>query len=660
MDGLKDQLKASGSMSKITGNDGALKLNAHAKRRSSLPTHPVSTKEHFKDIIKGVASECTDDALFTPPERLSKDDSRWNYLDNADKKDHKSFNSFEQSDISTLSPFLHIKETDILQDTEPWPSSKESFVHSVEMNANTDKSSNPSSSKDIDPGSALSSRDDSEKDKTKTDNGKVRKTPKAIRRLDESLLRTDILNLENEDTWVGQLAGLDQVEPWEDLSTTKEWVTSPLHSIKLDDLFPMFTMSATDPVPKSEDSSTEHVKESKKDECEEVKATGLPDLIMESDSTEEVKAQIDLIPGAFDGIQKKANAKQDILLAQLKPCVLQEDTNRLPKRNTGTLKQKVSTSSQRFFRQVSHETCIAQRNEEKFVPKHRPYSLNLDLGHRCIRDISNRQNLDLDYKRGELKLDGLSLELEMFLRDRQAPARRNSAPVSVSSVRTAFMIKTCQAKAVPVIPPQIQYSHVPIPVPERVSKDQERSRPDKMNVDKADPSPMIQVKKDPQEERENCKPLPRTQKQVSVEKPEPGKSLPEFPVLRRKRSANGDTMDCSRPERSTLHQRSSFRNRPRPQSLILFSPPFPIMDYHPAGEENKQALSPIRSPVEKSPLKVLTTELSENLQSADGVTLRNKMTLPKSGQRLETSTSCFYQPQRRSMIFDNRSNRQIE
>ncbi|XP_062844501.1 rho GTPase-activating protein 31 [Trichomycterus rosablanca] len=689
-----DQLKASGSMSKITGNDGALKLNAHAKRRSSLPTHPVSTKEHFKDIIKGLVTDHTGATLYTPSERLSKEDGRWNYLDNADKKDHKSFDSFESSDIGAnalqLSPFFHIKETDILQDAEPWPSSEESCAHSVEKNADADTSANSICRSDIDPSSA-SSTDKNEKgsvekdkDRTKTDRGGVKITPRVIRCLDrppkcldEKLLSIEIPNQEEEDVWGSQLAGLDQVEPWEDLSTTKEWVTSPLHSIKLENLFPMFTMPVTDPVPESKESSIEHIQESRKDEREHVNVTGPPDTITEPDSalSADVKAQVDesglekateLIPDAnFEGIKEKANAetKQDIpQLAQLKPGVLQEEMNRLPKRNTGTQKQKGSASSQRFFRQASHETCIAQRNEEKSAPKHRPYSLNLDLGHRCIRDISNRQNLDLDYKRGEPKLDGLSPELEMFLRDRQAPVRRNSAPVSVSSVRTAFMIKTGQAKAVPVIPPKLQYSHVPSPVPEKTSKGQEKSGPEKMNVDKADSLSPLQVKKDPQEERENCKPLPRIQRQASMEKPsETGKPMPEFPVLRRKRSANGDSfMDCPRPERSTLHQRSSFRNRPRPQSLILFSPPFPIMDYHPVGEDGKQALSPIKSPVEKSPLNVLTKELSENLKTPDGVTLRNKMTLPKSGQRLETSTSCFYQPQRRSMIFDNRSNRQIE
>ncbi|OBS71512.1 hypothetical protein A6R68_13911 [Neotoma lepida] len=43
--------------------------------------------------------------------------------------------------------------------------------------------------------------------------------------------------------------------------------------------------------------------------------------------------------------------------------------------------------------------------------------------------------------------------------------RRNSAPVSVSAVRTSFMVKMCQAKAVPVIPPKIQYTQIPQPLP---------------------------------------------------------------------------------------------------------------------------------------------------------------------------------------------------
>lgn len=57
-----------------------------------------------------------------------------------------------------------------------------------------------------------------------------------------------------------------------------------------------------------------------------------------------------------------------------------------------------------------------------------------------------------------------SEELELFLGNPRAPARRNSAPppVGVASVRAPLTIRTSQAKAVPVIPPKVQYSSVPV------------------------------------------------------------------------------------------------------------------------------------------------------------------------------------------------------
>ncbi|CAJ0940126.1 unnamed protein product [Ranitomeya imitator] len=74
--------------------------------------------------------------------------------------------------------------------------------------------------------------------------------------------------------------------------------------------------------------------------------------------------------------------------------------------------------------------------------------------------------------------------------------------------------------------------------------------------------------------------------------------LQDAPVLRRKRTSDGeaagDTPLSSKMERSSGLSRSSFRARSgRPQSLILFSPPFPIMD-HPAID-SKILLSPIKS-----------------------------------------------------------------
>lgn len=676
----------------------------------------MSFKGHFKDNIKGLIVDHSGATLLNTASRLSpempsKHDVDWNYLD-ADKKDHKSLDSFESLDIMAnrlqLAPFLQLKETDILQDADPWPSdpspedlsAKEnndaiSFSSSLDNNSCAKISDLSTGKNELLP----KAHNEHKNDQKKTNSISIHLATKVkgnLERLSKSLeerrLTIEIPSQEDDDIWGSHLAGLDQVEPWEDFSTDKQWVTSPLHSTKLEDLFPLFKT----PVPASEaeikpavEISISHLQKDKKivDEeplsgkvTENTAVTREPGLDLSSkvekadDSGCENITEF-VIGDNFEDLGEKAKMKQDLPQpTQAKDTIQQEETTRIPKRNSSAPKPKTSVLSQKFHRQVSHEPCIAERNEENNPPKHRPYSLNLDLGNRCIRDISNQQNFDLadhsSLQRGTItpsgtKYDGLSLELEMFLRDRQAPMRRNSAPVSVSSVRTAFMIKTCQAKAVPVIPPKVQYSHIPHLVhPEKGSQEQDKreSRPEKVKIEKADSVPPLQAARDSKEERENCKPVTRIQRQASMEKPpERQAPAPEFPVLRRKRSANGDSfMDCPRPERSTLLQRSSFRNRPRPQSLILFSPPFPIMDYHPAGDDGKLVLSPIKSPAETSPLDVLTKELTENLKSPDGVTLRNKMTLPKSGQRLETSTSCFYQPQRRSMIFDNRSSRQIE
>lgn len=701
-------------MSKITGQDGALNLTVQAKRRSSLPTHPVSLKEHFRDVIKGLVVDHSGATLFNSmlrlsPETPSKHDLDWNFID-ADKKDHKSLDSFESLDIMAnelqLSPFLQLKETDILQDADPWPSVSSPEDPSAKGNNDAIAYSSSFDNKTCAKISSLPTemnvflpKDHDKNDKKQTNSISVNVITKVKGNtdifsncVDERRLTVEIPSQEDEDIWGSHLAGLDQVEPWEDLSTAKQWVTSPLHSTKLEDLFPLF--KTPEPASGAEiktatELSINHLQKDKEVVDEEPESGKVPEntaLTLEPglDLSSKVKKADELgceninellLRNNFEDPGEKAETKQDLSQpAQTKTAIHQEETARIPKRNSGAPKPKTSVFSQRFHRQVSHEPCITERNEENIATKHRPYSLNLDLGNRCIRDISNQQNLDLadhsSLQRGAItpsgtKYSGLSLELEMFLRDRQAPMRRNSAPVSVSSVRTAFMIKTCQAKAVPVIPPKVQYSHIPHLVnPEKGGHEQDKreSGPEKIKVEKADSLPPLQAVKDSKEERENCKPVTRIQRQASMEKaPERQAPAPEFPVLRRKRSANGDSfMDCTRPERSTLLQRSSFRNRPRPQSLILFSPPFPIMDYHPAGDDGKLVLSPIKSPGETSPLDVLTKELTENVKTPDGVTLRNKMTLPKSGQRLETSTSCFYQPQRRSMIFENRSSRQIE
>ncbi|TKS83978.1 Rho GTPase-activating protein 31 [Collichthys lucidus] len=166
-----------------------------------------------------------------------------------------------------------------------------------------------------------------------------------------------------------------------------------------------------------------------------------------------------------------------------------------------------------------------------------------------------------------------------------------------------------------------------------------------------------EVMTDLKEELENKEPEPNHQKNPNVENcPESIKttSSAELPVIPRRQAPSLEVfVDCPRPNRGTLLQRPSFRNRQRPQSLILLSPPFPIMDYPPSGDDGR-LLSSIKSLNDTSAGNVFSKE------TADGISLQNKMTIPKSGQRLETSTSCFYQPQRRSMIFDSRSHRQIE
>ncbi|CAB1333090.1 unnamed protein product [Coregonus sp. 'balchen'] len=472
---------------------------------------------------------------------------------------------------------------------------------------------------------------------------------------------------DNEDGCGGhsELEDLEE-EPWEEVfRATKQWVTSPLHSPTLKDLFGKLDVSSSCSAGEGLNS----------------KELNVPPLSRDDKPTNgscPVRS-IEVFPGnSSQACSSKTETKITHLLhLSSKTTLVGDDATRTQRGNSCTAKQKNTTSSQRFHRQTSYEASHSEKTEQNSFSKHRPYSLNLDLGHRRIRDISNQQNLEsaefTSIQRGAVtpsgtKSNGLSQELELFLSHRQAPVRRNSAPVSVSSVRTAFMVKTCQAKAVPVIPPKVQYSHIPHPRQDKGSgagKGPEKEFT-KTRGEKLDPVALLLPSiRDLKEELENKEPAPKSQiRQAIAEKPtETNKTTPtsDPPVLRRKRSSNAEAFaDCPRPERSTVLQRPSFRNRKRPQSLILFSPPFPIMDHPPLGDDAKLILSPIRSPTETSALDIFSKEMADNLGTPEGVTLRNKMTIPKSGQRLETSTSCFYQPQRRSMIFDSRSHRQIE
>ncbi|XP_030648722.1 rho GTPase-activating protein 31 isoform X2 [Chanos chanos] len=760
----EDSLRISGSLTKAAGNDWEVKSGAHAKRRSSLPAHPLSSTAHLRALTKYHMTDHSDASVYTPvlkpsPERLLSCDAPCDF--SSVRKDHPTqvSASLESLDVMAnrlqLPLLFNLRETDILHDAEPWPiRSTEPCTGSAQNDqvAQTDHSEYPSGdvrgrisspAPDRDEKEPFALQDSPQKegkvahDGTKGDmtlqmQGSIEDLSKC---LDKKQLTLDLPQQDDEDCWVGTSGGLDQVEPWEDFSTTKQWVTSPLHSPKLEDLFPLVreTSSCLDGAkvkqPSKDDKAVTREKgltfvsqssqgkkvatiesglastisssqNKKMATCEPALATtsppshggkvetgdpGLANINFSSsgkkskaEESSVVKISELYLSANVQGNNRKTETKcENLEFESFNNSNIQDEATRFPKRNTGTPKQRNTSCSQRFHRQVSHDSCLEERNEENIVPKHRPYSLNLDLGPRCIRDISNQQNMESaespSNQRGAAtpsvsKHGGMSLELEMFLNDRQAPMRRNSAPVSVSSIRTPFMIKTCQAKAVPVIPPKIQYSHIPHPLFEKGSDLGNKTEPEKESAKiKAEKTEMVaplQLVKDPREERENREPAPRHLRHAPTDKAaDPSKPTPiqDLPVLRRKRSANGDTYgDCPRPDRSTLLQRSSFRNRPRPQSLILFSPPFPIMDYPPLGDDGKLMLSPIKSPTETSALDVFSKELAENLKTPEGVTLRNKMTLPKSGQRLETSTSCFYQPQRRSMIFDSRSNRQIE
>lgn len=478
--------------------------------------------------------------------------------------------------------------------------------------------------------------------------GAKKKVPdlEALRRfstcLEEKRKTLELPLPDDEEGCGGNQEELDLVESWEDLSSTKQWVTSPLHSPDVEELFNQLSPFGT----REEDPSS----------------SSFPNKHSSKTSLKGAER----FSGNFP--QSSGGGKPDAKWTYLPSVQMRVGANGggAAQVHTGKCSSTRQKSSQRFYRQMSYEAAAPEKREEAYFSKHRPFSLNLDLGHRCIRDISNQQNRTLSEsasscQRGPLTSsssvnNGLSSDLELFLTDGQAPLRRNSAPVSVSSVRTAFMIKTCQAKAVPVVPPKVQYSQIPHSRHEGdfdAAKEPDKEHP-KTTAEKGNPPPPPAMS-DLKEELENKEPAPKHQR--SAEKP--AESAAELPVIARRHAPSLEVfVDCPRP-RANLLQRPSFRNRQRPQSLILLSPPFPIMDYPPSGDDGR-LLSSIRGLNDASAAGVFSKEMSENLRTPEGIALQSKMTIPKSGQRLETSTSCFYQPQRRSMIFDSRSHRQIE
>lgn len=466
--------------------------------------------------------------------------------------------------------------------------------------------------------------------------------------LEERRNTTELQHLDHDEGSGGTSEELDLVEPWEDITSTKQWVTSPLHSPDIEELFNQLSPFASQGAPSDLDDGNTSSPSADEAKRPVIRSTEHLSGNIQHAAGSKPKANWTYLPSTASRVAANSGAAQP---HAGKNC---------------TVKQKNSAASQRFHRQMSYEAAAPEKREENFGSKHRPYSLNLDAGHRCIRDISNQQNRESTefspgprgsfFTAAATGSNGLPSELEQFLSDGQAPQRRNSAPISVSSVRTAFMIKTCQAKAVPVIPPRVQYSQIPPSRQEEhgeAARHQERDKEwPKVSAEKgngASPPAMSDLK----EELENKEPSPKHQRHHSEEKSvEAARTAPppEVPLITRRPAPSLEVfVECPRANRPNLLQRPSFRNRQRPQSLILLSPPFPIMDYQPSGDDSK-LLSSIKS----------MSEAPAGREVAEGIAIQNKMTIPKSGQRLETSTSCFYQPQRRSMIFESRNHRQIE
>ncbi|KAL2094433.1 hypothetical protein ACEWY4_009152 [Coilia grayii] len=581
--------------------------------------------------------------------------------------------------------------------------------------------------------------------------------------------------------------GLDQVELWEDLMHT-QWVTSPLHTPTIEEMFsglanqnkksvsqatvPQLPPEAVQP-PKMAGPSPKMAAVSRRNEATACRRNSSP-----------------LIP--LHQSEGRAETSQNALVQW-------------------ALKVPASTAAatRRFQRQASYDSSLYPSSRLHPFPeqrlasrpsgslasaatRHRPCSLdlerdldfvfdthgNLSSHPRVIRDISNQPNSqqnvpDVSTMKDQSHLVGhrdlgsvpwhtstgdsadFSEELELFLCNPRAPARRNSAPppVGVASVRAPLTIRTSQAKAVPVIPPKVQYSSVPgstgpdlknIPDRRKDSRNDPEGHKDSRNVPEGRKDSKTAEEKlcgsiavataevhpplssGAEEERENREPVPQVPPSptaMPASPCSPPSPAPTDPLaLRRKHSPSvepsyPDQMHLPLSSSALLRQRPSFRNRPRPQSLVLFSPPFPIMDppnnapmappsssfssssaslssarphskastglgraasfWDRPSHRQEESQSPRRdkSGCSGHAPEGSTRERVENRKGSEGaaVVLRGgsasgsgsggcgKMTLPKSGQRLETSpSSCFYQPQRRSMVLDNRASRQIE
>lgn len=536
--------------------------------------------------------------------------------------------------------------------------------------------------------------------------------------------------------------GLEMVEPWEE----PQWVTSPLHSPTLKevqesqtqgsqghrlerrlrhrpslrqshslDSKPTGTSPWTLEAPFSSSCAnleTERNYEPLQPPAARIKTAGLEEKALKAFREFSGLKGLEVLPSqkAPSGIQPKPVETNFISLAEGKeqgpqlelsnPPIKHSDVHGPDSGKESSPRAQESTSPGEQPLKLKSTECGPSKG------KHRPSSLNLDSA-TPIAELFRLENgasfsspgIELS-ELGDTEVTWMSSShckavpwnsqdtQDLDIVAHALTGRRNSAPVSVSAVRTSFMVKMCQAKAVPVIPPKIQYTQIPQPLPsqstgEGGAQPLERSQeepgstpetPQKSTKDDSPASPGSPEEKQPKQETGAS----ASQRKASTTpcmyegsfcSPEPGVptlgSTPDAMVQCRKRTSetepSGDNLLSSKLERASGGPKAFHRSRPgRPQSLILF----PIMDHLPSSPtviDSKVLLSPLRSPTQTVSPGLLCGELAENTWvTPEGVTLRNKMTIPKNGQRLETSTSCFYQPQRRSVILDGRSGRQIE
>ncbi|KAG5844293.1 hypothetical protein ANANG_G00160890, partial [Anguilla anguilla] len=461
--------------------------------------------------------------------------------------------------------------------------------------------------------------------------------------MEERQKSLDLPDKVDENTWQRNSEDSEQVEPWEDCSTTKQWVTSPLHSLKTFD----FLLKS-----------------------EELTLCLMGDINKGKDIVDSFNTSMRTVPSVRKIVHKCPNLKGQSVEN------LQNPENRAEAKSVGrltkTLEQKSNHSFLKPKKQKSQDTLDFEKIKETTPLKHkRPYSLNLDQGMSHIEKLGQHAFPDIFLNKRasiaivETKYNRSSFELEMFLTDRQTAMRRNSAPISVSSIRTSFIVKTCQAKSVPVIAPKMQYCQIPqalqLKKPESSQENEQENlfAGSRMGVLHSRPALTSN-------EMEFDKPLSKIHRHVKTcNSFEMCKATfpADKPVLRWKPDSKEEASNNSaRFEKSTTLQRQSLRTRPnRPQSLILFSALFPFTDHPPLGDSDKLPLSSIKNNSETTASQCsFNKEADGNVKNPDVVTLHSKLTMPKSGQRLETSMSCFYQPHRRSMISDSKSNRQID